>query len=560
MTRRPLHAGAWLVAVPLAVVAAFFAWPMAQVLAAAASPEGMAYLSSPYVGRVLQVALGQAVWSTLASLAVALPLAWLHHARRIPGRRVQLALHALPFVLPVFVVVFGLQETLGPRGWLRDTGGPDLLGWLGPLGTVVLAHAYYNYGFAARVVEAALRRRPRTLEAAARTLGASPRQAVLRVTWPVLWPAIAAPAALVFLFTFGSYGVVLMMGGNAVRTLETAMAAHVNTLFADPARAAVLGALQLAANAAVLVAYLLLRRRMARLLAEPSPPPRAAGAAATAVSWALAAAALLPVLAVLVQGFRLRGEWSLAPWQALLHALPACPVPASPLAACGDPLPHAFDLAATLRLSVLYAAGSTAIAVLLTACLAYGSRRLPHLLRRPVEALASLPIAGSGVLLAVALLGSFGAGAAVPLHGTPWIVLAAHVVLVFPFVARLVLPAWEARDLRLEESARLLGASGWAVMGRVHWPSLRAPLLAAVALAAALSLGDFGASSLLQVRDTRSLAVWIHHIDGPYNPLFHASAVALTGLLALVAVATYVLVERAGLRAERSPYAQEATK
>ncbi|HEX2022453.1 MAG TPA: ABC transporter permease subunit, partial [Candidatus Thermoplasmatota archaeon] len=197
--RLRLSLGPLLLAPPALLLAAFYAWPLAQVLADA-TPDAWAWIGTPYVRSRLSTAALQAALSAALALALALPLAWLHHARRIPWGRAQMALHAAPFVLPVFVVVYGLQRAVGPGGLLDDAVGLDLLGWLGPLGAVVIAHAYYNYGFAARVLRATLDRRPRRLEDAARALGAPPRDAFLRVTLPLLLPSILAVALLVFLF------------------------------------------------------------------------------------------------------------------------------------------------------------------------------------------------------------------------------------------------------------------------------------------------------------------------------------------------------------------------
>ena len=56
---------------------------------------------------------------------------------------------------------------------------------------------------------------------AARMLGAEPSRAFRAVTLPALRPAIAAAAAIVFLFTFTSFGVILVLGGPTHATLET---------------------------------------------------------------------------------------------------------------------------------------------------------------------------------------------------------------------------------------------------------------------------------------------------------------------------------------------------
>jgi len=512
---------------------------MGLVLANAGDAAAWHWVTQPYARETLRIATDQAVRSTLLTLAIAIPLAWFYHTRRVPGERLHLALHAAPFVMPVFVVVYGLQTILGPHGWLHNlTGGRDLLGWLGALGAVVLAHAYYNYGFAARLLHAALERRPRRLEQAARTLGASPRAALFRVTLPLLLPSLGAVALLVFLFTFASFGTVLLMGGDQVRTLETVLYARVGSLFPDYGQAAVLGVLQLAVNAMLLAAYLLLRRRLTRLPREVQPTPPRAGRTAQAGAWIMAAVAVAPIMAVLVGGFRLRGHWSLEPWLGLLAH------------------PSGFDLGHALGMTLFYAIAATAVAFVLCACLAYGSRPFGGGGRRAVEAAASLPMAASTALIGLGFLLAFGPGGWLTFGGgihlgyTVWIVLAAHVLLVFPFAARALLPAFESHDARLDDAASLLGASPVGVAGRIHWPLMRSSILVATGFSLALSIGDLGASSILSATDTSGLAVWTNRLDGAFDPLYHAQATALAGLLGLLAAAAYLVVERAGRAAE----------
>ncbi|MEJ7719315.1 MAG: ABC transporter permease subunit [Ilumatobacteraceae bacterium] len=61
---------------------------------------------------------------------------------------------------------------------------------------------------------------PARLEHAAATLGASPRQVARHVTLPLLRPAIGAAGAIVFVFTFTSFGVVRILGGSGRTTVE----------------------------------------------------------------------------------------------------------------------------------------------------------------------------------------------------------------------------------------------------------------------------------------------------------------------------------------------------
>ena len=511
-----LRVGLALLAAPALFLAAFFAYPLGKTLAAV-TPDALAWLATPYVAGRLRVALLQALLSVALTLATALPLAWLHHARRIPASGALLALHAAPFVLPVFVVVYGLQLTVGRT--------------LPPLAAVVLAHAYYNHGFAARVLHATLDRRPRRLEEAARTLGASRAATLLRVTLPLLLPSILAVALLVFLFSFAAFGTVLFLGGGQVSTPEALLYAQLGGAFPREERAAALGALQLAISAALLLAYLALLRRTRGLEQDPRPERAPARPLHAALAFGAAGLAALPIATVLVGGFRIRGEWTLEAWRALLD-------PAHPAHLAG------FSLGRAMGLSLLYAACATLLALVLTALLAYG---LPHLGRRArqlVDAATAIPLGTSSLLLGLGYLLAFGAGALLDLRGTLLVVVLVHTLVGFPFTARILLPAFELRDRRLDEAAAILGAAPLAVARRVHLPLLAGPLAAAAGMAAAVSLGDYGASLLLMRPDNMALVVWIGRHDAPFDPLLKAQAVALAGLLTLVTAACYVGLAR----------------
>lgn len=507
-----------LLAGPALFLAAFYAFPLVRTLTAA-TPDAWAWVMDDYVQARLRVALLQATLSVILTFALAFPLAWLHHRYAMRGARWHLALHAAPFVLPVFVVVYGVQLTMRP---LLAT----------PLLAIVVAHAYYNYGFAARLIHAALDRRPRRLEEAATTTGASPRAAFLRVTLPLLLPTLAAVALLVFIFTFASFGTVLFLGGGEVSTLETLMYANLGGAFPRPERAAALGILQLLLNLALLFAYLRLLRSERGLEKDARVERAPARTAHVAAAWASLAILLVPILVVLAGGFRVGGAWSLEAWRALLDD-------AHPAHLAG------FSLARALGLSLAYAGAAVLVALTLAALLGYGARTLGGRLRTLAEALASLPLATSSLLLGVGYLLAFGAGSLLDLRGTPGVIVLAHALVAFPFAARLLLPAMELHDARLDEAAALLGARSRDVARRIHLPLMAGPLTAAAGLATAISLGDFGASLLLMRPDNMSLAVWVARHDAPFDPLLKAQAIALAGILGLLVAASYLLLERA---------------
>jgi thiamine transport system permease protein len=516
--RAPARSGLLPVAAFLAV---FFLWPMGlAVQAAFTSLDGWHWVAGDYARGRIARALLQAAISLALALAFAVPLALLHHRWRIPGSRLLLAVHAGVFVLPVFVVVGGLRETVGAGGWLDRAVGVDVLGSIGPWGAVPLANAYYNAGLAALLLHTALERRPRRVEEAAATLGAPPSAVWARVAWPLLRPAALAAALLVFLFCLGSFGVVLLLGGGEIDTVDTLLYANLGA-FTPEERPATLAIVQATLQGALVAGVLVLERRAARLAAAPGPVARKAPFAATATAWTLAAVAVLPAVAVLVGAFQVGGEWSLDAWRAL---------------AGGEGHLYGFGFTRAITLSLGYAAAAVLCALALTLCLGYAAKGAAA---RVVEALAFLPLGTSSAVLGFALLLAFAGRTWLPLIGSPWGIVAAHTLIAFPFVARTVLPALRALDGRLDDAAASLGASLPARMRRLHLPLVRGPVAVACAFAAALSLGDYGASLILMTDDTRSLAVWIDRHGGPgaFDPLARAQSTALAAVLLVLTLA-----------------------
>ncbi len=521
---------AWLV-VPAAFLAVAFFRPLAATLGAGDLDAWRWALTHPYVQRRVARAILMALLSVALTFAAAVPLAWLHHNRRWGWSRVEMAIHAAPFVLPVFVIVFGIQAVLGAGGWSDRLLGLDVLGTVGPLGAVAIAHAYYNYGFAARLLHAALERRPQRLEEAAQLLGASRWHAFRRTTLPLLAPSIGSVALLVFLFSFTSFGVVLYMGGETIATFETMLYDNLRGVVPQYDRAAVLGAMQLTANVALLLGYQWVIRHQVRLAPE-GREPALASRRRRVLAAGLTGLGMLPALAVLVGGFQVAGQWSLEPWRALTDA--AHPV--------------GFALGPALRLSLLYAAASATIAIVLTMMLAYGVRRLHPWARTIAEGIAALPLGTSSLLIGFGIVLSTSVAFVVDPSRARLLIITAHALVAFPFTARAMLPAIQQLDGRLDEAASLLGAGPFDVWWRIHMPTLRAPLAAALGLAVAMSLGDFGASLLLMSADNAGLSIWIDKLGGPasFNPLMRAQAVALSGLLMALAASAYITVEASG--------------
>ena len=104
---------------PLGFIGLFFFYPLGRILAysfdiSVLTPENLNLTSN-----VLLFTLYQATLSTLLTLLLGLPAAYLFARFEFRGKALLRALTAVPFMLPTVVVAAGFTALLGPRGWLN---------------------------------------------------------------------------------------------------------------------------------------------------------------------------------------------------------------------------------------------------------------------------------------------------------------------------------------------------------------------------------------------------------------------------------------------------------
>ena len=174
-----------------------------------------AFLLQSQTLAILARTLWLGAWVTAASIAIALPIAWLTVRTDIPFRRLWTILTPLPLVIPSYVGAYLLASTLGPRGLLQGfleglfgiTRLPDIYGFPGAL----LALTLLNYPFVLLSLRAALYRIDPALEEASRSLGENSWRTFWRVTLPQLRTAMASGGLLVLLYVLRDFGAVSIM-------------------------------------------------------------------------------------------------------------------------------------------------------------------------------------------------------------------------------------------------------------------------------------------------------------------------------------------------------------
>jgi len=546
----------WLL--PLGFIGLFFFYPLIRILTysfdlSVLTPENLRLTSN-----VLLFTLYQALLSTLLTLIVGLPAAYLFARFEFPGKALLRALTAVPFMLPTVVVAAGFNALLGSRGWL-NLELMNILGletpplqFIGTLGAILMAHVFYNTTIVIRVVGSALSQLDPRLMNAARTLGADNRRVWWHVTLPLLRPSLLAAGTLVFLFDFTSFGVILLLGGPGFATLEVETYIQALQMLNLPL-ASLLSAVQLFCTLAFSVFY---TRVVAKTRIQVSP--RAAQYNLhRACKWSerifvigmgtlLILFFILPMLALPLRSIS-RLEAARGERADVQYGL------------TGE---YYSELFINRRGSLFYVppiraalnslgyAGLTVLFSLLMGFPAASALARPGKLERWLDPLLMLPLGASAVTLGLGFIISFNRPP-LRLLASPWLIPLAHTMVALPFVIRTLQPALASIPERLRDAASSLGASPFRAWLAVDWPIIWRASLSAATFAFTVSLGEFGATALLTRPEYPTIPIAIYRFLSQPGGLNYGQAMAMATLLMILATVGILLIERLHLPGTR---------
>jgi iron(III) transport system permease protein len=463
-------------------------------------------------------ALWASIWISLASVALAaaigVPLAFLFEWLEFPGRKTLGSLIALPAVLPPFVGVIAFLFLYGESGFVaravRAAFGLAQAPWrLQGAGAILLVHAYSMYVYFYLFTRAGLASLDASVLEAAQSLGAGRWDTLRRVTLPLLRPALAGAALLVFMTALGSFSAPYVFGGGFRVMTTQIVATKLNGEL--PLAMVETVALALVATLGLVVLRHTEGNDVLAALGKGTAPRRrpieAPGvrALATTAGWALALLLLLPHLTLVLVSLVPYGTWT-------TEAVPPVLGLVNYQRLFGEP--------GRLRplVNSLWMAGASTLAALALALAAgalvgrarAGSGRG---WRSLIETLVALPWALPATVFAVALATTFSVARPLALRwvlvGTVVLLPLAYLVRNLPVTGRAVLAGYRQLDPAVEEAAASLGAGRWATFWRVTLPLLKPALAAGGSLAFVTALGDFVTSIVLYTYDNRPISIEI---------------------------------------------------
>ena len=214
----------------------------------------------------LWLSLRVAFVSTAIAFAAGLWLAYILANREFRGKEVLDAAVTLPLVLPPTVLGYYLLVLLAgnsPLGklWENIFGSPLVFTWK----AAVVAALLHALPLLVKSARAALESVDRSLERAARNLGASEWRLFWRVTLPLARRSIFAAVALAFARSLGDFGVTLMVAGNIPGRTQTVAVAIYDAV--ESGNTAVARTLVLVISAVALLILTLANRLNPRMIA-----------------------------------------------------------------------------------------------------------------------------------------------------------------------------------------------------------------------------------------------------------------------------------------------------
>lgn len=512
-----------LVVVPTLFLAYFFLYPVIAITVRGLTPQGvfnpdvfLDVLSDPTLQGVATFTLYQAVLSTFLTVITGLPAAWVFARFDFPGKSLLRAATLVPFVLPTLVVGTAFLALIGPKG----ATGVDLTG---TLWIILIAHVFYNYAIVVRGVGAYWERIDPSLEDAARSLGASKLQVFRTVTLPLLRPAIASTSALVFLFSFTSFGVVLLLGDIKHSTIEVEIWRQ-TTAYLRLDVASTLAVLQLIGVGVILMMYGRYQQRTTIQFTHgatrpPRPGSRSERLAVGGVLTAMGMLLGLPLGILIGRSFiNPDGGIGIANYTNLF-ILP------SRSAAFIDPSEAIVNsLGFALAASVI----ALFIAVLASAALSYSRRRIA----RTFDVLVMLPLGTSAVTIGFGFLVAL--DWPVDIRTSVILIPIAHALVAIPFVVRTTSPSMGSVQHRLREAAATLGASPAKAWWTIDLRLVSRSIAVGAAFAFAISMGEFGATSFISRPDSPTIPIAIFRLLGRPGSTPFGAALALSVMLMFI--------------------------
>ncbi len=500
-------------------------------------------LSDSYTHRILLFTINQAFFSTLLSLIIALPGAYLLINYQIKGRKLILAICTIPFVLPAILVILGFVTFYGNNGFLNillmklfNLENPPLK-ILYSYKAIIIAHAFYNFPIILVLVTTYWENLDYKLELSSFVFGASKAQTFIYITLPRLILSIISSSLLVFLFCFTSFSIILVLGGGPKFTTMEVEIYRRARISMDLNTASSYAIISILFCIIILILYNIFQRKTTTkenayksLYKKEKKPVSKIGLILSLIYTIFVVLFVLsPIISIIVKSFlasNTRSEQSIftLKWYKQLFGITST---------TGVMKTSFISIINSLKIALSVALLSTPLSL----SLAVASKRDKSTTSLFIELLSMLPLAVSSVIIG---LGYYLIAAKIQNTGGLILVILAHLVIVLPFNIRAITPEIRKIPPSLKNSAMTLGASGFRAFLNIEVPLLKSALISGAIFAFAISMGEVNATLILSSSSIITIPVTMYRLIGSYN---FGGACALGTILIIVCSIVFISSE-----------------
>jgi len=527
----------------------FLFYPVSLLLQGAFIAEGrfslkyfQMLLSSPLQREALFNSFNIALLTTGFTTLLALPLAWLMTRFRFRGKALLSGLLLVPMIMPPFVGAIGLRQLLAKFGSvnlaLMELGLIPVdrpIDWLGQGGFwgIVMLQVLNLYPIMFLNVSAAMANVDPALRDAAQNLGAGSWRLFRTVTLPLILPGYFAGAIIVFIWAFTDLGTPLIFGFSRVVPMQIFDA--VNEINTNPmGYTLVVFVLVLTVALFLISKQLLARKRYEMIASGHTGGETQANVRQAVLIWAVMLGvilvALLPHLMVIVQSFSDRWFFSITPsrWTAANY----------------DEIFRHGLTGSSIRNSLLYSSLSALLDLVLGVVIAWllTRRRIP--LAGLLDALAMLPLALPGIVLAFGYVAGFDFKISWlnPRENPTLLLIISYSVRRLPYIVRSAYAGFQQTSVTLEEASANLGASPFRTLRKITLPLVMANLIAGTILTFSFAMLEVSDGLILAMKEKYfPITKMIYQLMGRIDPNAPSVACAL-GVIGMVILTLSLLV------------------
>lgn len=494
-------------ALTLAFFGAFFIWPIWQILQGGffdADQFTMKYVvevfRNPIYLEGLRNSFGVAVFSTLLSALIAVPLAFIADRFEFPGKKIFMGLVLLPIMLPPFVGAIGVKQMFGQTGAVNAVmhhlgilATDQTIDWLGQgqFWGVVVVTALGLYPILYLNAVASLANIDPAMEEAAENLGCTGFKRFFKITLPLMRPGLFAGCTIVFIWAFTELGVPLIFDYSRLTSVQIFFG--IKDIGGNPFPYALVSVMLFFSILFYAIGKGLFGRHTFSMMAKAGhaggakKPGLLGQAICVGIFGFVVFIALLPHMGVILVAFAsdwygtvIPQEWTMRNFELAL----------------GHPL-----TVSSIQNSLFYAGVATMLNITIGVLIAFVvvRTRLPG--RHALDTMAMLPLAVPGIVMAFGYLAMSQEGkffSFINAVENPTVLLIiAYAVRKLPFVVRSAVAGLQTSSETYEEAAQNLGARPLTTARRITLPLILANLLAGGLLAFSQSMLEVSDSLIL---------------------------------------------------------------